>query len=69
MKLPKVIEVSRTEGIRIDGVEFEYPVLDGSVEVVVSGSDCPSVRLTLLAERIRLDNQGKWFKPEAGSDA
>ena len=66
MKFPKLIEVSRTEGIQIDGEEFTYPVADGSVVVTVSGDDVPSVTLTLLAERVTVDNQGKWFKPNEG---
>lgn len=62
--LPKLIEVSRTGGIRIDGEEFRFPVAEGSVVVTVDSNNVPSVALTLLAERVTVDNQGKWFEPE-----
>lgn len=62
--LPKLIEISRTEGIHIDGEEFQFPVAADSVIVNLNAGGVPAVSLTLLAEHVILDHQGVMCVPE-----
>lgn len=60
MKFPKVIEVERrgsTAVLKIDGEDFPWAIARGGVSVNPDPDNVPTVTVTLVAERVFVDNQ------------
>ncbi|SFD14414.1 hypothetical protein [Streptomyces aidingensis] len=67
LRVPGHIEVvgqGRQAVLRVDGEDFPYVVADGTVTVRVAPGEMPSVTLTLLADRVTVDDRLPWAVEE-----
>ena len=59
MKLPGLIKVVRQGGVafvEIDSKAFPYAIAENGITVDVDRRECPTVTVTLMAERVEVHN-------------